>query len=475
MPLPTAGLSADEIAARIAPFASDVPPHRDLSRARGGPPEVQAAARAALLRLLDDDAEHPASTPGVLALEQQLVALVADHMGGDAAATGDIAASGAEAALLVVQAARDHARAHRPNVDRPNLVLPATAHARYQKACQTLGVEARVVDVDPQTLRAGPDGAARQIDEQTVLVVGSAPSAPHGVVDDIAGLAGLASERGVWMHVDAGEGGWLLPHLRRLGRVLPPCDLSVEGVTSLSVDLHGAAACPLGATALLYRSAALRAHQLQAHTGWTGAALLYPTVLGSRSGGPIAAAWATLHALGDAGYLDRARVSLEATQRLRAGLDRIAGLEVMGQPEACHLAVSSAEVPIFEVVDAMRARGWRVRPQLGYRVHRETLLLVVHPAVADHIPALLEALEQSVAEARALPPLDDETLQAALQHVDAERLSDERFAHLLTLAGASDRGLPERTARLNGLLHRLPPAMADALLVRMFNQLHREG
>lgn len=478
MPLPKHGLPADQILAQLDAFAEndlDWRSGRVFAYHYDPGPEAEALGKQAYLRYLKENALDPTAFPSMMAMENQVVALAAEHLGGDRGVAGNFTSGGTESIILAVKTARDHARAHRPNVTRPNLVLPTTAHAAFHKACHYLDVEPRLFDVSAETFRAGPEDAARVMDDQTIQVVGSAPSYAHGVVDDIEGLAGLARERGVLMHVDACMGGWLLPYFRRLGAEVPAFDFSVDGVTSISMDLHKYAFCMKGASVVLHRSAALREHQIYACSGWTGYTVVNPTIQSTKTGGPLAAAWAMLHFIGDQGYVEHARVTLEATQRLLAGLDAIDGLEVMGRPDFCLVAAASDSLNVFHVADEMKQRGWYIQPQLGFRVHKENIHFSVSPGVAPQIPAMLDDLADAVAAARALPATDIDTLQAALQHVDPDRLSDEGFLRLLALAGVEGLAVPERMAGINELLNRLPPSMADALLTRFYNHLNHQG
>jgi sphinganine-1-phosphate aldolase len=201
-----------------------------------------------------------------------------------------VTAGGTESVLLAVKAARDA----RPNLTTPRIVMPASAHPAFAKAGAYLRVAVDHVPIDPVTLRVDPAGVAAAVGPDTVLVVASAPSYPHGVVDPVTDIAATAAERGVRCHVDACFGGWTLPFWRRLGVPVAPFDFAVAGVTSISVDLHKYAYCPKGVSVLLHRTASLRAPQFFGYADWPGYAMVNGTAASTRPGGPIAAAWATL-------------------------------------------------------------------------------------------------------------------------------------------------------------------------------------
>ena len=246
------------------------------------------------------------------------------------------------------------------------MILPATAHAAFHKAAHYLGVKAVSVSVDPKNFRADVEKVKSAITERTIMIVGSAPSYAHGVVDPIVELAALAQERDLWMHTDACMGGFLLPYFRRLGEPVPDFDFSVPGVSSISVDLHKYAYTPKGASLILYRDKDLRKHQIFACSQWIGYTIVNNAVQSSKSGGPMAAAWAVLNYIGDEGYLEIARKKLAAVKKIVAGIERIDGLRVLGRPDMSLISFTSDEVNIFHIVDEMNRRGWYIQPALSF-------------------------------------------------------------------------------------------------------------
>ncbi|MFT4628380.1 MAG: sphinganine-1-phosphate aldolase, partial [Myxococcota bacterium] len=365
--------------------------------------EIDALAERAMAALHKENALDPTVFPSLRQIQGDLVAMVASHLNGGPESGGTVTSGGTESIMLAVKTARDRARAA-GREGSLEVVLPSTAHPAHIKACQYLGLEPVVVDVDPATYRAIPSALAAAITERTVLLVGSAPSYPHGVVDPIEAIGAVAVDAGVPLHVDACVGGWLLPYWRRLGADVPAFDLSVPGVTSVSVDLHKYAFCPKGVSVLVHRDRAEAwAHQCFTWSGWAGYTLINPNVLSTRSGGPLAGAWAVLHHLGDAGYLDLAEGLRETTRRLTEGLAAINGVEVLAEPDLCLIAFRSTEVSPFHVADEMRLRGWYVQVQLGHHGLPNNLHLSVLPAHAPHVEAFLAALRESVLAAADLP------------------------------------------------------------------------
>ena len=127
------------------------------------------------------------------------------------------------------------------------MILPATGHAAFYKAAHYMNVKPVLVGVD-ENFRADPAKVREAITPNTVLIVGSAPSYAHGVIDPIGEMGAIAQEHDLCFHVDACMGGFALPYFRRLGEEVPDFDFRVPGVTSLSMDLHKYAYCPKGAS-----------------------------------------------------------------------------------------------------------------------------------------------------------------------------------------------------------------------------------
>lgn len=338
------------------------------------------------LAYLHENYLNPFAFPSLLRMERDVVAMAADLFHGNPRA-GRLSSGGTESLFLIVQVARDHARSVR-GVAEPTIVLPSTAHPAFAKACKYLDVrEVRVV-VGPDG-RADVDATAAAVDDTTALVVGSAPCYPYGVVDPIPALAELAASRGALCHVDACLGGWLLPFLERLGEPIPPWDLRVEGVTSLSADIHKYGWCFKGASLLLHHDEELQRHQFFIFDGWPGGIYGSATTAGTRPAAPIAAAWATIRYLGEEGYLRLAGQVREASTRLRSGVAAIEGLRITGDPVPGVFEISvdaGGEDPpdIGAVGDAMDDRGWHLDRQQG-GLH--AIVSPSHVAVADEFVA----------------------------------------------------------------------------------------
>ncbi len=328
-------------------------------------PELERLQHEVASMFLHENALNPFRYRTLLRMEGEVLDMATGLLGAQRAA---LTSGGTESIFLAVQTARDHARAS--GVMAPTLVCSITAHPAFAKAVQVpRRRDASAVPVRADG-RADPDAYAAAIDERTALVVVSAPCYPFGVIDPVTEIAGMAAERDVLCHVDACLGGYLLPFWEQLGQAVPPWDFRVDGVTSMSADIHKYGYCFKGASTVLYRDPELHQRQIFMYDDWPGGLYASSTAAGTRPGSPIAAAWATMTHLGDEGYLRLARRVLDATTTFRAGVDSIDGLRVTSDPEMSVFEFGSdpdAERPVdIEAVgDEMDDRGWNLDRQQG--------------------------------------------------------------------------------------------------------------
>lgn len=471
--LPDTGRPTDELLAELSALrAADLPTQGGRTTAYvydSGSARVRDAARTAYMEMLEVNALDPTAFPSIVALERQVVGAVAVKLGGSAATPGIFTSGGTESIILAVKSAREA----RPGVADPSIVVPTTAHAAFHKAGKYLGVRIVGVPVDPSTFKAVPSAMAAAIDDSTIMVVASAPSYAHGVIDPVTEIAALASERGLLCHVDACVGGWLLPWLAEAGAAIVPFDLSVPGVTSLSCDLHKFGYTPKGASVVLFRDAALRLGAYFACAEWPGYTVINSTVQSSKGAGPLAGAWATLQALGSDGYRALGAAALSATRKLIAGVAAIPGIHIMGTPEATLVALGSDTVDLFVVADEARQRGFFLQPQLGYAGIPASLHLTLTGVSDEAVEPMLAVIAESVAAARALgraaaPP----ELLAMLGALDFSTLDDAAFAGMLPAVGVDFAGGAPRMAVVNAVLDALAPAAREALLTRFLSALY---
>ncbi len=363
--------------------------------------EVSALLKDAYGEFIAENGLSPVAFPSLRQMECEVVSMAASLLGGDDDASGTMTSGGTESIMMAIKAAREWGKKVK-GVKRPHLIVPASAHPAFDKAVHYFDVDYDHAPLLPD-FRVDVAAMEKLIRPETVLLVGSAPSYPHGVIDDITAIAALAKSKGILCHVDACLGGFFLPFARKLGRPLPPFDFAVEGVTSMSADLHKYGYAAKGASVVLYRSGGLRRHQFFTYAGWNGGLYASPSFCGTRPGGAIAAAWAVMHHLGEEGYLNRAQSILESTKKMQDGIGKIPGLRVIGEPVGGVFAFGSDSLNVYELGDAMDARGWKLDRQMN----PAALHVMVTPAHAAVVERFLSDLTQCAKSLAAGEPAPD--------------------------------------------------------------------
>jgi sphinganine-1-phosphate aldolase len=408
MTLPSSGVPADQVLAQLDALKQHDVRWRDgraFTLAYYAGPEVSAVADEAHRRFSTDNALNTDAFPSLRTIQAEVVAIVGDWLQAGPDGAGFMTSGGTESILMAVKAARERGRAER-GISRPNVVLPTSAHAAFEKGCYYFGLESRRVAVRDDW-RADADAMADAIDDDTVLVVGSAPQYPQGVVDPIADIAALAAERDINCHVDACMGGVTLTYLARLGYDITPWNFTVPGVTSISVDLHKFGYTAKGASVIMHRSKRLRAYQTFVTDNWLGGMYGSSGVLGTKGGGPMAAAWAVMHHLGDEGYLRLAADARRATEQIVAAVRSMPELVLRAEPDAMLLSFGAADptaLDVFAVADALWRRGWYVDRQGP----PPSLHLTVNAVHADKVESFLADLRASIDEVTAASASGDQ-------------------------------------------------------------------
>lgn len=425
--------------------------------------QLEAYGAFSAVNMLD-----PTAFPSVVALENDVVGAMLDVFSAPADAVGTFTSGGTESCMLAVKAARDAGPEQPASGRRRNIVLAESAHPAFAKAARWLGLDVVRVPVDPDALTADAGATLEAIDDGTCLVVASAVSYPHGVLDPVAELAAACAERGVPLHVDACIGGLVLAGRRALGGEVPPFDLALPGVTSLSVDLHKYGYALKPASVLLFRDRAMRRASWFGYGSWAGYPLVNSTIQSTKSAGPLAAAWVTLRVLGAEGYLRAFAAQLEATRRIVEAVEQDPGLglRVLGEPAASLVAVASDVLDVGAVADAMRGRGWHLQTQLSYGAAPASLHLTVDAATAATVDDMLGDLAVCCAQVRSAEvERVPDALAALLGSLTVEQVTPQALAGLLSTAGLDGELVLD--ARVSAMLQSLAPEVraAVALLV----------
>ena len=354
--------------------------------------ELSNVAREAYNLFFHENGINPMAYQSLRKFETEVVSMTSDLLHGDEKIVGSLTSGGSESILMAVKAYRDFARKRKPHITEPEMLLPTTVHPAFEKAAHYFGVKAIHIPVNEQ-YEVDVEKMKAAITPNTILLVGSAPNYPHGVMDPIEAIGELALETDLPLHVDACLGGFIIPFVEKLGYDIRPFDFRVKGVTSISADVHKYGYAAKGVSVLLYRHEELRRSQYFAYAEWPGGLFASPTMTGTRPGGAIAAAWAIMNYLGLDGYLKLAEKTMQTTERILKGIALIPELTILGDPQASIFSLASEDVNILVVAEQMEAKGWYIdRQQLPFSLH--FMITPAHENVVDNFISDLRAAVQ---------------------------------------------------------------------------------
>lgn len=318
--------------------------------------DVARVQKEAYTLYMSENGLGPLAFPSLKQMEDEVIGMGLSLLHAPEGAAGTMTSGGTDSITMAVKTARDYAIAEKGLQGKGNLVLPYSAHPAFDKAAKLMQLEVRRIPLRADLL-ADADAMAAAVDANTIMLVGSAPSFPYGLIDDIAALGAVAERLGVWLHVDACVGGYIAPFVRMNGTDIPPFDFDVSAVMSMSADLHKYGYCAKGASTVLYRSAELHAHMVFDCDNWPGGRMITPTLAGTRPGGAISAAWAVMNYLGVEGYRRKQSEVTEARRRIEEGVKAL-GFEVLGRPLLGIVAFSHPELDVFAIYKQMYRKGW---------------------------------------------------------------------------------------------------------------------
>lgn len=486
--IPETGRPHDELLAELATYAEhdvDFRGGRTWSMVYWAGDDHHKVCEKAHNLFMAKNALNPMAFKSLKRMERDVVQMTASMLNAPETAVGTMTTGGTESLLLAVKTYRDRARKRRPWVRRPNLVAPETIHVAFDKASHYFGVEKRVAPVLADG-RVDVDALASLVDRNTIMLAASAPQYPHGTVDPIPEIAALAAKKKLPLHVDACFGGFMQPWLERLGVPMPVWDFRVPGVTSVSADLHKYGYAPKGSSVIVYRDMSLLRHQFFAVTGWSGGIYISPSLPGTRSGGSIAAAWASLMAMGEDGYLRLARGAWDAAERLRAGVAAIDGLVVLGRPESTIVTWAADDavppgpanagaggraggaggvIDVYAVADQLAAKGWAIdRQQRPPSVH-----CTVNANNAPVVDAYLADLREAVAHVRAHPDLaraGEAAVYGLMAKIPVKGLVEREVIKIMEQLYGADGGDLDLAAPRDG------GGLVDTLVARYGDTIH---
>jgi glutamate/tyrosine decarboxylase-like PLP-dependent enzyme len=476
MKIPDKGLKKDDIFKALKSFKGEDPDWKSgrvLGYIYYPGDKAQDVIDEAYTMYLTENALDPTTFPSTLRLENEVVGMVANLLRGDENVVGNFTSGGTESLILAVKTARDYARATRPHIKEPEMVLPVTAHASFYKAAHYLNIKPVITPVHDGSFLADVDAMRAAITDNTILLVGSAPGYAHGVVDPIADIANLALEKDLLCHVDGCVGGIHLSYMRKLGFDVPGFDFTVPGVTSISADLHKYGYAAKGASVVLYRNKELRKHQFFACSRWTGYTIINAAVTSAKTAGPMAAAWAVMNYLGDEGYMKIVREVMEATRMVVDGINRIDGVQVLGEPNMCMFSFTSTsdKINVYHLVDVLKKMGWYLQPQFKRANSPANLHISMSRSTVHQAGAFLKDFEETIEELKQ-EEISDEArdLQAELDKLSI-KFDDETFFKLASMAGVTGTELPDKMETINQIMEVLPYDVSEWILIEFLNNL----
>jgi sphinganine-1-phosphate aldolase len=331
--------------------------------------EASKLSEKAFLNFAHLNRLSPTSFPSLRKFENEIVSMCANLLHGDENVVGSVTSGGTESIIMAVLVAREMDKNKDKRGHHPEVVMPVTAHPAFLKACHYLNLTPRIIPVR-EDKRVDVNLFKQAINKDTILLVCSAPCFPFGVIDPVADIASIAAKEKKLFHVDACMGGFMLPFMKDAGYTVPEFDFRLPGVTSISLDAHKFGYSMKGASVILYRNPEMRMKQFYIYPDWPGGIFASVALMGTRSGGSVAGAWALINFIGKEGYREIVRQVMEATRKIITGINSIPGLHVISNPDMSLLAFTSDDYDIFIIADMMEEKGWHLdRQQLPDSLH----------------------------------------------------------------------------------------------------------
>jgi len=358
--------------------------------------DVLSVAKEAYTMYMSENGLGPMAFPSLQKMESDVISIGQNLLNGPDSSAGSMTSGGTESIMLAVKTCRDHAKAQGIDVVGAEIVVPYATHLAFDKACHFLGL--KIVRI-PQAEDFRADVAAMEaaITDRTILLVGSAPAYPYGLIDPIEEIGAVAERHNLWLHVDACVGGYFSPFATMNGADLPLFDFRVPAVKSISADLHKYGYCAKGASTILYRDSSLFEFQKFDCDTWPSGRMVTPSLGGTRPGGAIAAAWAVLHYLGVEGYCEKAKIVTDTREKLEAAIETIEGLHVLGNPQLGVIAFGSDDFDTNQLWAKLFERGWF----LSVTAEPKGIHMMLTPAHAQSMDQLIQDLRETVPEVRA--------------------------------------------------------------------------
>ena len=395
MKMPKQGRKWDDVKAELLGRGSDDVKWREGKTAVyvfNAGEEIAKIQKEAYTTYMSENGLGPAAFPSLAKMESDVISMALGLLHGPDGSTGAMTSGGTDSITMAIKTARDYARANGRALESANIVLPQSAHLAFDKACQLMDIEVRRIALKTDgSYEADVEAMEAACDTDTVMIVGSAPNFPHGIIDPIAELGAAAERKDVWLHVDACVGGYFAPFARMNGVPVPAFDFEVSAVKSMSADLHKYGYAAKGASTVLFRSKELYEHMPFDFSCWSGAPMKTPTLAGTRPGGAISAAWAVMNHLGEDGYRRLQGEVCATRERVEEGVKTM-GFEVLGNPVLGLIAFRHPDHHAFAIYGEMFRRGWVT----SATKEPPSLHLMLSPRHSEFVDQYLKDLSGSV-------------------------------------------------------------------------------
>ena len=312
----------------------------------------------AYLKYMHENAFDPQLFSSILTMENEVVQQTASLFSNNQKLFGNLTSGGTESIFLSILSARNYSKQHK-NIKNPEVILSSSAHPAFLKAMNFLRIKPIIVPTK-KDFNLNLNGFKEAINQNTILLVASAPAYPTGMIDPISELSNLALENKLLLHVDACIGGFLLSYLKKCNYKIPLYDFNLDGVSSLSVDLHKYAYAPKGSSVLLYRNDELRKQQFSVYPNWEGGIYGSTSFLGTKPGGIVAASWFALNHIGENGYIELTQKTMSATKVIYDFIQKSEHLSIIGNPIMSLIAFQSEKYDIYHIADELSNLGWYI-------------------------------------------------------------------------------------------------------------------
>jgi len=305
--------------------------------------------------------------PGTLSLEKQVIENTAQLLGGGKGIAGGVVSGGTEANITALWIARNI-------TGKRKVIFPRSAHFSFHKACDILAMEPVMVELTEE-YTIDTDEVSRKMGDDVAAVVGIAGTTELGAVDDIPALAGIIPD-GVFLHVDAAFGGFVLPFLKEMGHAVPDFDFSIPAVSTMATDPHkmGMATVPSGILLVREREWIRTIHKDAPYLDTVGQ---LSALSGTRCSAAAAASYAAMRSLGREGYARIVGGCMEVTRHALAKARKM-GVEPVMEPVMNILCLKVHEPKAVQKL--LDQRGWKV----SVAQNPPSLRLVIMPHVSTH-------------------------------------------------------------------------------------------